>query len=361
VDVHTVGLGGDSQVHVDEQGRVSIGPRRVTPLCLLASEHPEIVAQLEQQLAARHPADSMGQFVLGLYRPAAAVSEDDQELLNQIARSPQTLSALAGRMRTGSWVTHQIERLESQRLALRAGFTPTDALHVLGRFQRWNAEAAQLGAAILARRTGLSIQALCERIVSGVSDRVTQALVTKVLSDEAVIPDWESEPAAGAFLARALGHVSGSDLGCRLSLNTPIVAVGAPVEAYLPGVAGQLNTELVIPAHADVANAVGAVAGSVVQRLQVMIRPLDDDHHVRLHLPEAVLDFPSVEEGVAYAEQVVMPEVLALARKAGADDVQVRMTREDQYVPTQGGWDDQIYLGTELTFTAVGRPTLAKV
>lgn len=361
VDVHTVGLGGDSQVRVDEQGRLSIGPQRAMPLCLLASEHPEIVAQLEQQLAARHPADSMGQFVLGLHRPAAVVSEDDQELLNLIARSPQTLSALADKMRTGSWVAHQIERLESQRLALRAGFTPTDALHVLGRFRRWDAEAARLGAAILAKRTGLSIEALCERIVSSVSDRVTQALVTKVLSDEAVIPDWESEPAAWAFLARALGHVSGSDLGCRLSLNTPIVAVGAPVEVYLPGVAHQLNTELVIPAHADVANAVGAVAGSVVQRLQAMIRPLNDDHHVRLHLPEAVLDFPSVEEGVAYAEQVVMPEVLALARKAGADDVQVRMTREDQYVPTPGGWADQIYLGTDLTFTAVGRPTLAKV
>ncbi len=41
-DVHTVGLGGDSHVRLDKGGRLVIGPRRVVPLCLLASEHPTI-------------------------------------------------------------------------------------------------------------------------------------------------------------------------------------------------------------------------------------------------------------------------------------------------------------------------------
>jgi N-methylhydantoinase A/oxoprolinase/acetone carboxylase beta subunit len=36
VDVHTTGLGGDSQVRLDGNGRLRIGPRRVVPLCLLA-------------------------------------------------------------------------------------------------------------------------------------------------------------------------------------------------------------------------------------------------------------------------------------------------------------------------------------
>jgi N-methylhydantoinase A/oxoprolinase/acetone carboxylase beta subunit len=157
-----------------------------------------------------------------------------------------------------------------------------------------------------------------------------------------------------------LGNVNGSDLDCRLGLNRPLVAIGAPVAAYMPRVAEHLNTELIIPDHADVANAVGAVAGSVVQRLQAIIRPIGDDHHVRLHLPEAVLDFPSVERGVAYAEQIVTPELLALAREAGASDIETHMAREDQYAQAKGGWNDQVYLGTELTFTAAGRPSLAR-
>ena len=68
----------------------------------------------------------------------------------------------------------------------------------------------------------------------------------------------------------------GRELDCTLTLQQPVVAIGAPVEAYMPRVAEQLHTELVIPPHAEVANAVGAVAGGVVQRQRVLINPLDE-------------------------------------------------------------------------------------
>lgn len=360
VDVHTIGLGGDSHVRVDEKGQPLIGPRRVVPLCLLADRHPEIVDELRHSLGARQPGDLDGQFVMRLRPPTHAVSEEDESLLRHLALSPQSLRSLADRLRYGSLVVYQLEQLEARRLVLRAGFTPTDALHVLGRFECWNTQAARLGAALLAAQAGLAPEALCERVVSGVSDRVTAALVSKVLSDEVTLPEWEREPVAAALLMRALGNVTGSDLGCELKLNKPLVAIGAPVEAYMPRVADQLRTELVIPTHADVANAVGAVAGSVVQQIEVTIRPLGGNQHVRLHLPEAVLDLPTVEEGVAYAERVVPGQLEALARQAGADQVEVRMARVDQNVPIGGGGTECVYLGTELVFTAVGRPSLAR-
>jgi hypothetical protein len=97
-----------------------------------------------------------------------------------------------------------------------------------------------------------------------------------------------------------------------------------------------------------------------VQRIEASILPLSDDHHVRLHLPDSVLDFSSVEEGVAYAEQLAPVQLEALARQAGADQVQVQMVRLDHNVPTGDGWNEPVYLGTELTFTAVGRPSLAR-
>ena len=360
VDVYTVGLGGDSQVCMDQRGWIAIGPNRVMPLCLLASLHPETLAELRRQLNVRKLNALAGQFVMQLRQPTSAILEDEAELLRQLGNGPQSLSSLADKARYGAWVANQVARLESQRLVLRAGFTPTDALHVLGRFEHWNAEASRLGAMLLAKQFNLSPQVLCERVVSGVSDRVTTALVSKVLNDEVGLPDWEHEPSSSALLARALGNVIQSDLGCAFKLNKPIVAIGAPVEAYLPRVAEQLHTELIIPDHADVANAVGAVAGGVVQQIEATLRPLSDDHHVRLHLPDAVFDFPSVEDGVAFAQRVVPVQLETLARNAGADQVQVQMIRVDQNAPTQGGWGEPIYLGTELTFTAVGRPSLAQ-
>jgi N-methylhydantoinase A/oxoprolinase/acetone carboxylase beta subunit len=373
VDAHTVGLGGDSLVCLDGGGRLTIGPRRVVPLCMLSSQHPEVLGELRLQAGTRQREGLAAQFVLMQRQAPRGLSEGDRAVLQHLSAGPRSLTALVERMRYGSLALRRVESLEARRLVLRAGFTPTDALHVLGRFERWDAEASRLGAALLAAQAGLAPEALCERVSSGVSDRVTSALVSKVLGDEAALPDgstglssraqaeglaavWEREISAAPLLARALGSVPASELECRLTLRSPLVAVGAPVEAYLPRVAQQLSTALIVPPHAEVANAVGAVAGSVVLTLPVIIRPMDGNERVRLHLPDGVRDFGTVEEGVAYAHQVVPERLRALARQAGAEHVEMRASRVDRSAKVGAGWGEQIYLETRLTFTAVGRP-----
>ena len=48
VAAHTVGLGGDSEVHVDKGG-LSVGPRRVVPMSLIAEQRPSILEGLERR------------------------------------------------------------------------------------------------------------------------------------------------------------------------------------------------------------------------------------------------------------------------------------------------------------------------
>jgi N-methylhydantoinase A/oxoprolinase/acetone carboxylase beta subunit len=276
-----------------------------------------------------------------------------------LAGGPQTLIELVESQRYGLLLLRQLHQLERERLLMRAGFTPTDALHVLGRFERWDARASRLGAELLAAKARMTPEELCERVARRVSDRVATELVTKVLTDEAASPDWKREPAASALLARALGSAPGSDLECQLGLRQPVVAVGAPVEAYLPRTTELLRTELIIPPNADVANAVGAVAGGVVQQVRALIRPVDADLFYRLHLPDGVHDFTSVEEAVAYAQRVVPPKLQQMARQAGADQVEVQMARVDRHAPVEEMWGQDLYLETDLIFTAAGRPSLA--
>ena len=377
VDMHTVGLGGDSEVRLADdlwgtglgsamfghQGaprsgsaRLAIGPRRVVPLCLLASEHAEVVGELRRQVAAGEWDSMAARFVLAQRRPDRALQSGEQALLRHLADGPRSLLLLINELSYGSLLLHHIEGLEARRLVLRAGFTPTDALHVLGRFERWNGEASRLGAELLAARANLPPQEFCEQVVDGVSDLVARALVSKVLSDETGLPDWEREPSATAMLARALDQVPDSDLVCRMTLRRPVVAIGAPVGAYMPRLARQLRTELLIPRHAEVANAVGAVAGGVVQQMRVVIYALQADQLFRAHLPDGVRDFPNVAKAVAYAQEVVPVRLRERAREAGADQAEVRMIRVDREAPSAMG--EMVYLGTELTFTAVGRPSL---
>jgi N-methylhydantoinase A/oxoprolinase/acetone carboxylase beta subunit len=360
VDVHTTGLGGDSHVRFDRQRRLLIGPRRVVPLCLLASEHPEVVDELRRQAASQERGDGAAQFVMSWRRPINWLSDEDMVLLRRLEAGPRSLARLTSETRYGWLLRRRIEQLEAQLVVQRAGFTPTDALHVLGRFQRWNAEASWLGAEILAAQAGLPVETLCERVVQGVSDRVATELVSKVLEDEVGPPDWEREPSAAALLARALNGPGSGDLGCELTLRRPLVAIGAPVKAYMPRVAEQLHTELIIPPHAEVANAVGAVAGGVIQRLRVLINPLDEGERFRLHLPDGVHDFADLEQAVRHAQQTMFPYVEVLARQAGAGQVEVRMARRDRQAKVAAGWGQEVYLGTELIFTAVGRPSPAR-
>lgn len=352
VDVRTVGLGGDSLVTVNGGRQLTVGPQRAIPLCLLAAEHPAILLDLQASPVAAEREALAAQYVLASGRSGRALSDAERALLDELTASgPRRLAAL---VREQPLVMPRILALEARRLVLRAGFTPTDALHALGLFTQWEAGASAAGAAQLASILHLSAGELCRRTVEAVSDRLATEIVTKALADEGAPPDWEDGNGAAALLARALGRAGESSLGCALTLHEPLVAIGAPASAYSPRAAEHLHTGLDVPQHAGVASALGAAMGGVIQEIRALIQPVDDGRSYRLHLPDGVHDFGSVEQSVQYARQAV-PELLRQrAQRAGADHIELHIHREDSTVPVRSG--GELYLGTELTFTAVGRP-----
>lgn len=358
VDVHTVGLGGDSQVSVTDNQTLSLGPRRVIPLCLLASEYPGIVSYLEAQVARPPDPQEAGMFVLNDRRPRRMLEDEEQRFLNLLQGDPQPLHLLVERWGRARLALRLVERLERERLLLRAGFTPTDALHCLGRFQRWNTEASRLGAKLWAARMRMPTQDFCEKVVSSLSDRASKELVSKVLSDEASAPNWDREPTAATLLERALEPNAHSELQCRLTLKQPLVAIGAPAAAYFPRVSQQLHAEVIIPPHADIANAVGAVVGGIVLRQAISIQPIHEETRYRVFLPTGVQDLETLDQAVQCAREAVSSRLEAQARQAGADQVEIQVSREDRRAPVAGGWGREIFLETILLFTAVGRPGL---
>jgi N-methylhydantoinase A/oxoprolinase/acetone carboxylase beta subunit len=364
VDVHTTGLGGDSRVRIDREGELLIGPQRAIPLCLLASEHPAVLPAL-REVTDTAPArwdDRLLEFLTLGRRPKVALQPAEQELLDRVAAEPTQDAALVERTRYGALSRRRVDELEERGLLRRSAFTPTDALHALGRFERWNAEAARLAATALARRAGMSMEDFCERVVARFSERVATEVINKVLEDEVGRPDWEREQIGRALLRRALESASEQDLGCALTLRRPLVAIGAPVAAYLPRVAGILHTELVIPEHSDVANAVGAVSGSIIQRATIIVNPIGGDGQVRAHgLPQGPADFAEVEAAVMHSERTMAEHLTLLAQDAGAEHVELSWEREDLRVPLDGALGQDLFLGSTLRFTAAGRPRVARL
>jgi N-methylhydantoinase A/oxoprolinase/acetone carboxylase beta subunit len=360
VDVNTTGLGGDSHIHCSPENTILIGPKRVVPLCKLAIEHPEVMRALVRQAKTTYYKDNADLFVIFGRKPTHELSNPkDKTLLAHLKNGPRSWIMLIERnFRTDPWLPKRIENLQETGLVQLAGFTPTDALHVLQRFEHWNTDASRQGAEIFAAKLGVSVNEFCETVVRSVSKQLAAAVITKAIQDEGAAARWEKEPTARVLLDRALEDVQEKQIECKITLQRSIVALDAPVESYMPEAAEKLNTQLMIPDHAEVANAIGAVSGGVIQRHKLLIRPLNAGLKFRLHLTEGSKDFVDLESAVHHAREYMLPRIKELAQQAGADQVEIKMDRRDKRAKARG--PKNVYLGTELIFTAVGRPSIAR-
>ncbi len=187
VAMRTFGLGGDSEVSLDDNSmapRIKLGPRRLVPLSLLAANHGSIVVDhLVRQVKAANAGRLDGRFALLTGVPAqmaSGLSKGEAELYERITTEPQPLDRLLNSVSQAA----TINRLVARGLVHLSGFTPSDACHVLGLQDNWNAEAARYGAILYARRKDGAGRPLCDT-PEEVSHRTYDALIRR--SSEVVL------------------------------------------------------------------------------------------------------------------------------------------------------------------------------
>jgi N-methylhydantoinase A/oxoprolinase/acetone carboxylase beta subunit len=374
VAVHTSGLGGDSEVRLDSAQGLVVGPRRVVPLSLLAHQYPSILDVLRRQLVGKAVGPYDGQFVLR-QRPLDAgrgsLNPAQIEVWDALASGPLALAGLLGDSRLAFSRSRAVARLVERGLVVAGGFTPTDAAHVLGYHREWPAEAAHLGAELWARRVSAAQPGIimmdegslgfCRRVTERVVVQAGRALVAAALAEAHALRLGDDDGWRRLFVDGALAGAGEEEalLEVALTLRRPLVAIGAPVGTYYPAVAERLHTRLHIPLHAEIANAVGAVAGSVMQTARALIKPLPGEAGFRVHLTIGIHDFADLEEAAAYAMEEVSLLAEAQARRAGAANVQVQARRKDHIVRTADERGEEVYFETEVTASAVGRPRLS--
>jgi N-methylhydantoinase A/oxoprolinase/acetone carboxylase beta subunit len=367
VSAHTVGLGGDSEVWFDAGPALAIGPQRVVPISLLAHEHPGIIERLHAQ-AAREPAhDNDGRFALRLRNldgGRANLTATETRLWDALGDGPVAFEKLFA----SDHPERSLKRLVKLGLAVTAGFTPSDASHVLGHHDSWSGEAARLAATLWARRAAdygiapdANIEAFASRVMEGVVTRSGEAIIATALAEGNHVAATAEDGLARHFMARALASKDDVDdggfLDVALTLRRPLVAIGAPAATYYPAVAERLNTRLVVPTHAEVSNAVGAVAGGVTQTVKTLITAPDEMHY-RMHAPSGIQEFANLEQAAEAAEREARTLAEAHARDAGAVEVRVEVERNDTIAKGKDG--TQVFIESEIIATALGRPRLGE-
>ncbi|GHD15573.1 hydantoinase/oxoprolinase N-terminal domain-containing protein [Tianweitania populi] len=361
VAMRTFGLGGDSEVALEDGGLVPairLGPRRLVPLALAGHAHGQAVhEELERQLRTPNPGRLDGRFALRTGVPehlAAGLTAPEAKLYDAVTAIPQPLD----RLLTSTPQVATLNRLVSRGLVHIAGFTPSDAAHVLGKQSNWNRDAAELGAKLFARRKdgrGQPIAPDAETISSQVLTALTRRSA-EVILETAFTEDGLDGPATVAqpLVQNALNKRRGI-AGMSLAVDRPVIGLGASAPLHYAGLPDLLGQTCVVPEDTDVANALGAVVGQV--RVSVGVRVSQPvEGRFRASLGETQRDFNAEAPAMAAAEDYARSAAAEKAQQAGAHDPQIVV----DYAITAATVEDQrTFIEAIITATASGRPRVA--
>ncbi|MBN3562748.1 hydantoinase/oxoprolinase N-terminal domain-containing protein [Aliamphritea spongicola] len=366
VRIYAIGLGGDSEVAFSTSEGFAIGPRRVVPMCLLGKEYPWVKERLLHQLNA-YPNARNNRFVMRLESNEEMLSNltpDEAYAWERLGEGPIELDAAVEENRH---LARALARLQRAGLAIYSGFTPSDASHVLGLSEHWCKETAEIAAKIWANQLrnlyGMGTwppgDALspCQEVYELVIKKISHVLIESGLHQTGKMSGAKAKSLAGLLADLVLdGNKEESSnplFKVDFASGYPLVAVGAPAASYYPSVAKKIGLDLHLPEHGNVANAVGAVMGSVVQRAHVTISQPTFGVFCLYHQGEPKR-FSDLEKAVACAEELVTDLATRLAQEAGAESIEISLSRSDNHI--KHDIDGELFLDCEITATASGRP-----
>lgn len=317
--ISTFGLGGDSYITIPAKGQLKIGPTRVIPLSVVGTTYPKLVEEISQirrseTLSTERIFKSQTLDCWKIIKPPQtleSLSRDEQLVLEALADGPHNVLII--KQRLGKYVSpFALKSLEQAGIIGRISFTPTDALHCLGRLKKWNREAAREGARVLANTYGCPQETFLTLCLENMTQSLALSILQSVSAKQGYFLDV-NDPNLKFFLEPFFKRSNqDSDIQVPIRLNYPIVAIGAPVEGYLPAVGDLLGTQVIIPEHSEVACAIGAAMGKVSEKVTALIKP-----GFTVHAPWGYEKFMDYEEALKKVLVKGKEIVLENARQAG--------------------------------------------
>ncbi len=351
VQIDTHGLGGDSEILFDRQQRkFTFGPHKVMPLCVLAARYSKIIAELQAHVDAPWTKTNMARFIVLVSEPDESIrlTHQQRSLINEVKTHPQSMQSVFAERH----FSLAMKRLIEMGILTLAGFTPTDASHVCGWQSDWSPEASMLGATLLSRYSEFNLgqsyagpEAYSRNMLAQMSRQSALCLMTALINDAEGNFGKALHPRNRVLLEQmfvndaAGGEVEGQKtpwLAMTAKLNVPVVGIGAPAQSFYPPIAEFMDAEVVVPEHAEVANAVGAVVGVVRQSAQITISPVAGQTRVIVHAPQEQKEFDDLELAADWAIELASELASQKARDAGGSNLEIKVDRRDNTVEEGG-------------------------
>ena len=357
-EINTYGLGGDSYVQKDVHGIFKLGPRRVWPISVMCDKYPNLIEELTHiHLPRSNPlviAQITDCYVLLNRKLTAVLSDREKEIISILEDNPHSLFYIAAQLGVDVNMLDFDHLVETGVLG-QISVTPTDILHAKNIYTQWNTTGAKLAVTLLAGRFAMEMDEFCDFVMDKVTERLAYATWQSLLNHEGTNFDLDGEPLFEYLSQKQLKPKEGALLSCRVTPTLPVIGIGAPVGVWLPIMADRIGARLIIPEHTEVANAVGAAVGRVMEAVKILITPGDNGGGFVLYSTWERRAFEKLDEAAEYGREYARGKALELAMANGSADseekISVTVDQKDTYADANGLSKD-IYIETKIEAVA---------
>lgn len=357
LDIRTVGLGGDSLIRF-ERTRFIIGPRRVAPIAWLGRHWPDAGAAIDYlSLRLKHYGVSTLKMQI-LVRTgdvrSLSLTPLEEKIIDLLEDRPRSIEELLHIFGAATEASLHLQRLEERFAIQRCGLTLTDLLHIDGRFEEWDAETARRYAGFYATIARMPIDEMIAHIFELATKSLSMELLKRRLDDD-TDPDRMDDCPVCRTLVHHLLNEQHPNYEVAITLRHPVIGLGAPIKFFLPQAVLPLNAKAVIPEHADVANAVGAITTHVHVQKQLRIVPGREGGFL-VEGVAGVRKFKSIDD----ADRFVRGELTAMVHR-GAHEAGTscrNMTFESKDSVPLSATGEPVFLERTISASLKGRPDL---
>ncbi len=364
-DIATSGIGGDSRIFINGR-EIILGSLRVLPVSFAAQKWESVkktIYGLENQNNFRmSEAIGLDNIILDceFFRtlripgPEAPLSEIDRKLLDLLLDEPLQLKK-AGEIIDTHPLNFNVKKMEELGYLQRIGVTPTDILHADGQIDIYDRKASQICIGYLAQRSAQTPEEFVTKAKAMIKNKLCTELMKVLLTEEGV---KDIGPDGYNLLAKSITHQDGKDFGCRIKVNKPIIGIGAPSRIYISWVGEAFDAEVVIHENSDVGNAVGAIATSVSESIEILIKPRmlgSNEAGFEVFSKLGNVAAETLEDALRRAEEQGRKYVTEEIEKDGASDVTIDVEKYEQTFG-YGNSTNTALMELHMRVTAAGKP-----
>lgn len=356
-ELSTFGLGGDSHIYLNTGGQVEIGPEKAIPLSLMGKSYPYLVSEMrnfrrhgEYQTYAPYEADC---YFLHKISSDPVLTEKEKKIVEVLRDGPHSISHI-GKCIEEDPATLDLLPLIKQGLVGRISVTPTDILHVQGKYTEWDEEIARVGVEILATRSAISVENFLEKVELLMSKKLCMTVLQSICDFEGETLDLTQSKEAMHFIEKVITGKGNTLLKVAMDMQKPIIAIGAPVAAWVEPLRKRLNCQVMIPQHGEVANAIGAAVGQVMEEVEMHISVDEKINQYILNTPWERNVYKTMEEALFYAVHLGRKHIEKILFKAGCGRYEIVESMEDSMVDL-GENGSKIFMGKKIKITGVGK------